>query len=357
VKLGFHNIYPKCNGNRMFESAQADIGDDVFYPTVLLARTLKEAGHSVASLDTAPLESFDAVIFLDYPNWLADLRNFQFPWNSYLQRLINRGGKPLYLLMLECDAIWPANWDRAHHAPFKKVFTWHPGWVDGKKYIRICASYKLPDFEPYTPSAAARFCCLISSQKYSWAQEELYSERVRAIRWFEKNHPDEFDLYGQRWDRFFFKKRLSWINPVLEQFYQRCPWLPRHRTFPSARGPIPSKRDILRQYKFSICYENAAYPGWVSEKMLDAMFAGCVPVYQGDPEVTKLVPKETFIDKRHFPDYGTLYKYMKEMPAAEYEGYRRAMHQFVHGEAIKPFGAQAFVDMIFREIVNDRPGV
>ena len=56
----------------------------------------------------------------------------------------------------------------------------------------------------------------------------------------------------------------------------------------------------MRQYRFSICYENASYPGWLTEKMLDAMFAGSVPVYLGDPEVAKLVPTEAFIDKRLF---------------------------------------------------------
>jgi len=43
---------------------------------------------------------------------------------------------------------------------------------------------------------------------------------------------------------------------------------------------------------------------------------------------------------------------MKGMSQAEYEGYRQAMHKFVHGELIKPLGAEAFTDMILREIIN-----
>ncbi|MEO5803432.1 MAG: hypothetical protein ABIR24_07865, partial [Verrucomicrobiota bacterium] len=64
--------------------------------------------------------------------------------------------------------------------------------------------------------------------------------------------------------------------------------------------------------------------------------------------------EEAFIDKRKFPDYDSLYRYLKRMPEAEYEGYRQAIHKFVYGEAIKPFGAQAFADLIVREIINDR---
>jgi hypothetical protein len=31
---------------------------------------------------------------------------------------------------------------------------------------------------------------------------ELYSKRVEAIKWFEKNHPEDFDFYGIGWDRY-----------------------------------------------------------------------------------------------------------------------------------------------------------
>ncbi|MGO8698717.1 MAG: glycosyltransferase family 10 domain-containing protein [Limisphaerales bacterium] len=345
MNLGFYNFYRQYNQNRMFHTVSAEIGDDLIYPSVYLAKRVRELGHSVATIDTAPLESFDAVVFLDYPTIL----------NSYFRRLVKNRDKPIYLVMFESPAVRPDNWRLANHAPFKKVFTWSPALADGRKYIRMRMPFKLPDFAPYQPSQADKFCCLIASQKYSWASQELYTERVRAIRWFEKNHPGEFDLYGQRWDRFFFQKKLSVVNPVLNLVYRKCPWLPRRRRFPSARGSVATKRDILRQYKFSICYENASYPGWITEKILDPMFAGCVPIYQGDPEVAEFVPKEAFIDKRQFADYESLYRYLKEMPPAQYEAVRQAIHKFVHGEAIKPMGPEAFTDLIVREVINDHP--
>jgi len=342
MNLGFYNFYGRLNQNRMFENSSVGVGDDLGYPGVYMAKYLKGLGHGIATIDTAPLESFDAVVFMDYPTIL----------NSYFRRLVKSGGKPLYLILFESPAVRPDNWNRANHAPFKKVFTWHPAWADGQKYIRMHMPHKLPEFEPYAPSSAGKFCCLIASQKYSWVAQELYTERLRAIRWFEKHHPDEFDLYGQRWDRFYFKKKLSLINPVLARAYSMFPWLPRRQLFPSARGSVTTKRDVMRQYKFCICYENASYPGWLTEKMLDAMFAGSVPIYQGDPEVAKLVPTAAFIDKRNFADYDSLYAYLKGMSHTEYEGYRSAIHEFVHGDQIKPLGAEAFTEMIVREIIN-----
>jgi hypothetical protein len=36
---------------------------------------------------------------------------------------------------------------------------------------------------------------------------ELYSKRVEAIKWFEKNHPEDFDFYGIGWDRYVSSNR------------------------------------------------------------------------------------------------------------------------------------------------------
>jgi hypothetical protein len=342
MKIGFYNFYRQHNRNRMFETADCGIGDDLGYPFVHLARRFRDEGWGLATIDTEPLENFDAVVFLDHPTIL----------NPWFRRLARTRRVPIHLVIFESPAVRPDNWIRRNHAPFTKIFTWHPAWVDGRKYIRMHMPHKLPEYTPYEPSRAEKFCCLIASQKYSWAREELYTERVRAIRWFERHHPDEFDLYGQRWDRPYLSGPLSIVNPVLARLYHRFPGLPRRQQFPSARGSVTSKRAVMQRYRFCICYENASYPGWLTEKMLDAMFAGSVPVYLGDPEVTTLVPAGAFVDKRLFRDYAELYAYLKGMSAAEYEGYRKAIHDFVHGEAIRPLGADAFVDMIVREVVT-----
>lgn len=342
MKIGFYNFYSQYNKNRMFQTADYGIGDDLGFPFVYMAKYFQERGWGLATIDTEPLENFDAVVFLDYPTRL----------NHLFRRLLRERRVPLHLMLFESPAVRPDNWMRRNHTKFTKVFTWNPDWVDNKKYFRFHLPNKLPNYSPYAPSTAAKLCCMIASQKYTWAREELYTERVRAIRWFEQHHPSEFDLYGQRWDRYYLPGMLSLANPLLARLYARFPGLPRRQRFPSARGGVSSKRDILRHYRFCICYENARYPGYLTEKMLDAMFAGCVPIYEGDPGVTHLVPAATFIDKRRFRDYAALYKHLKGMSCDEYEGHRKAIHDFVHGEQIFPLGAEAFVDTIVREVVS-----
>jgi hypothetical protein len=42
---------------------------------------------------------------------------------------------------------------------------------------------------------------------------------------------------------------------------------------------VDSKKNTLEKYKFSICYENARdIPGYITEKIFDCFFAGCVPI-------------------------------------------------------------------------------
>jgi GR25 family glycosyltransferase involved in LPS biosynthesis len=47
------------------------------------------------------------------------------------------------------------------------------------------------------------------------------------------------------------------------------------------------KHEFLRQYKFCLCYENEIGDGYVTEKILHAKAAGCIPIYWGSSDVVK----------------------------------------------------------------------
>lgn len=52
-------------------------------------------------------------------------------------------------------------------------------------------------------------------------------------------------------------------------------------------GPVKDKLAFIKGYRFHICFENATHPGYCTEKLLHAFAAGCVPIYWGDPHVSK----------------------------------------------------------------------
>ena len=45
------------------------------------------------------------------------------------------------------------------------------------------------------------------------------------------------------------------------------------------------KINLLEKYRWNICFENSVYPGYITEKLLEAKVAGCIPIYYGDMSV------------------------------------------------------------------------
>ena len=339
MRLGFFNYYEVYNGNRMFTDKDAPIGDDLLYPTVYLGQFFREKGHRVDTMDTDDLEKFDSYVFMDFPT----------SGNRYFTRLVEEGCGELFLIILESEVIRPDNWDKGNHIYFRKIFTWNDDYVDNVKYFKLNFSQKIPTGVESGISKKKRFCTMISCNKFQKHPLELYSERLRAIKWFEENHPEDFDLYGFGWDKHLFTGRMSRLNRV--EFLARL-MRPGYSVY---KGSVKSKREVMQKYKFSVCYENATgITGYITEKIFDSFFAGCVPVYLGAPNVTDYIPAETFIDKRNFKNYGELYRYMKSMTDEEYNKYLGAIKDFVHSGRIYPFSAECFAETLFREIVEKR---
>ena len=56
---------------------------------------------------------------------------------------------------------------------------------------------------------------------------------------------------------------------------------------PGGGGGERKKFEFLKDYKFCLAYENSSSQGYTTEKYLHAKAAGCIPIYWGDPWVTR----------------------------------------------------------------------
>lgn len=65
---------------------------------------------------------------------------------------------------------------------------------------------------------------------------------------------------------------------------------------------ISSKLRFLSKCDFNIAFENAAIKGYVSEKIIEPLSMGCIPIYWGAPDVSQDVNPECFVHSRDFPD-------------------------------------------------------
>jgi alpha(1,3/1,4) fucosyltransferase len=343
MNVGFYSFYNFYNNNRMFSDLPSPIGEDLTYPFVHLQKYFTSRGHKVATIDTDRLENFDRICFLDYPT----------KFNSFFRKLLKSNFANLYLVPLESKIIRPDNWDVRNHQYFKKVFTWDTTLVDSKKYVHLALANKIKIIpQSFDIARKNLFCVNISGNKYNSNPLELYSERIAAIKWFELNQPDKFDLYGVGWDRWFFSRNDLKINNILWLLYKKFPFLPKYHGYSSYRGRLKTKIDVLQNYKFAICYENARLPGYITEKIFDCYFAGVIPIYIGAPDILKFIPGNTFINRDDFSSYDELYKYLNGMTKSEHQNYLNNIYSFLNSRQVYPFSAECFAETLYRELMS-----
>ncbi len=86
-----------------------------------------------------------------------------------------------------------------------------------------------------------------------------------------------------------------------------------------------TKVDFQRKYKFTIAFENTSSPGYTSEKILHAFIADTVPIYWGNPEITREFTPESFINCHDFPDFEQVVRRVSELDADD-EQYLRMLN-------------------------------
>lgn len=259
-----------------------------------------------------------------------------------------------YLLMLETTQVCPANGISSNWDCYRKVFTWNDELVDGDRFVKINFPNPIHVHPIDGFSNRDRFCCLISSNRALAVQDDriLYPERVHAIRWFEQHAPQDFDLYGVDWDMPVVCGGS--VGIIERRFWRALGRFLALRPFPSYRGKVAHKRDVLTHTRFAICYENVRdLPGYITEKIFDCFFSGCVPVYWGASNITDHIPADCFIDRRQFRDTGEVYSFLKAMSEQEFCGYQQRIAAFLQSDAAHPFSSEFFAETIVTTIVQD----
>lgn len=261
---------------------------------------------------------------------------------------------PCYLLMLETPHVCPANGIDENLARYRKIFTWNDALVGTTHFVKANFPNQLRAHPVDGFAKRNRFCCLISGNRTLDVQDEriLYPERVKVIRWFEAHAPQDFDLYGVDWDIPVSPSGLR--GKLLRRFWRGLSNLIKLHPFPSYRGRVQHKREVLQRTRFSICYENIRdIPGYITEKIFDSFFSGCVPVYWGASNVADYIPVDCFIDRRQFADTAAVYTHLKKMTEDEFRGYQQRIATFLKSDAAYMFSAEAMAETIVNTIVQD----
>lgn len=112
------------------------------------------------------------------------------------------------------------------------------------------------------------------------------------------------------------------------------------------RGPCADKHELLSRYKFTIAYENTAYHGYVTEKVIDAIVSSSIPVYLGAPDITAQLPVGTFIDARAFASPEVIADHLEQVTETDATAMIEAGRKFLLSGQGLHYTYEGFADWI-----------
>jgi hypothetical protein len=207
---------------------------------------------------------------------------------------------------------------------FSRIYTWNDALIDAKTYFK----FHYPVFREMSAELAAfeekKLCTLIASNLKSRYKHELYSEREAVIDYFEAVGEEGFEFYGRKWDS------------------------SQHKSY---RGAVDDKIAVMKQYKFTICYENTkGAPGYITEKIFDCFAARSIPIYWGASNIADYIPADCFIDRKKFANMHELHDFMKAITKQEYEGYLVRIKAFLESDAAKKFSWEQLGEAFYQAV-------
>lgn len=303
----------------------------------ILKKYLREKKVEINTYDIPVKEAIYRYVYFDLP-YLWDFNMFP------VWKMIFSNRKKNILICNESSMVIPFNYMKILHFFFTKVYTWNDDLVDNersssanKKYFKI----RLPKSSLGIKASPKKFkdkkfLSLINANKLPFfpfqilngTGRELYSERIKAIEFFERNIPDKFFLYGRGWNK--AKK------------YNLTEFIFGYKKYLTYRGEVDDKIKTLSNFKYCLCFENLSdVKGYITEKIFDCFKAKCVPVYWGASDIKKYIPKDCFIDFRDFGSYEKLFSFLASINESKYNSYIKNIEALLSNKQ--------FTDMWFEE--------
>lgn len=89
------------------------------------------------------------------------------------------------------------------------------------------------------------------------------------------------------------------------------------------------KRQFLEPYKFSIAFENYAYPGYQTEKLYDSMMLNSIPIYCGDENIHEIFNTASFVHVNDYtkPNKNFAVKFLEKHAQLDFKDYRPSFYK------------------------------
>lgn len=134
---------------------------------------------------------------------------------------------------------------------------------------------------------------LVNANKLSLIRGENYSLRREVAAQIES-----VQLYGEGWHSSYSHRALKVLGElrIALSSRQKIAWGGLNRffsLFPRSQPPVPDKFETMRRFKYALVIENSNE--YMSEKLFDAFFSGCIPVYVGPNPKKYNIPEDLYV--------------------------------------------------------------
>ncbi len=288
---------------------------------------------------------------------------------SSFKQFLKRGGDPkkTILLRLEPPTVFPAQYRKSIEKKYANIFT--PGsilqasdnfigWPYQKQadpnFPTLVDTWQRPEstFREFTYVHWAKreiTLSMIAANKVAPSSNENYALRRNFARSLNSLN---FHLYGPLWNdslRNKLKHRFSvayfalrqGVIPNMNSIYGNLFF-----KYPRSLGTTVDKHEILLRSKFSLVIENSNT--YVSEKIIDSMINGCIPVYFGPNLSDVNLPTEIAIN--YDGPINSLCNYLQEMSEEEIRYRLRAISIFLHSSSFKELWLE---DSVYTKIADE----
>jgi hypothetical protein len=90
-------------------------------------------------------------------------------------------------------------------------------------------------------------------------------------------------------------------NRFFRALHRRRPLVSAGRHFNTTGQPLKDKMALLKEFRFNLAFENTSSTGYVTEKLVEPLLAGCIPIYWGAPDVGREFNPDCMINVADFP--------------------------------------------------------
>jgi len=195
-------------------------------------------------------------------------------------------------------------------------------WKFNGRKIYLTGENMLPDFNQcdlaFTPAEISGEKRAVRLPLYAQSVEPLY----KLIR--QPGYDASSQLNKMGFCSFVVSNsECRFRNKLFKTIHRRKAVASGGKHFNTTGSIVGNKLEFIKDYQFNIACENSSSPGYITEKLIDPLLAGSVPIYWGDPEIGRDFNLKCMINVSDFKSLHDLVDYI--LMVAENDSLRRSI--------------------------------